>query len=264
MNDKSIKLAKVYVELDCLLDTRLALLHSEGSEYTDKALQASYYERKMDDFPGMPFETFLEKYAARDRRLLKNAMLTKINFLVREFAATTVYQTVSSPFHTKPCVVINAHPYRLKPEEEQNIITAMVSLTNGLADVELVYKSPDEVTPLYLKREMDLAVMYHGADWVERHSANDNLKTVTCPEVVVLSPALFLKRPSAKELAECSRLNMTPFQAFEKLASPLVGIRFIAVEHFCIDIKLVPVKAESVKKEAHKYPRQSPSTKKVS
>lgn len=235
------KKSAILVDIDVLLDTRLAVLHGVGPEQTDRALKAGYYNRHIDDFPGMPFLSFREAYGRRDKRDLKNTVLTKINFLVREFVMSTLQQVINSPFHMKPLVVVNTYPYTLDLEEEKNFMQAVIAMTGGLADVQVVHKTPEEVTPLYLKREISLAVMYEGAAWVELHSALGTFKNTTCPEVGILSPALFFKTPEQKLLEESKRIKVTPFQAFEKVAAPLVGIKFIPVEHFCIDLKVKPV-----------------------
>ncbi len=264
MNNGVEKKSAILVDLDVLLDTRLAVIHDMGPKHTDAVLRTGYYTRHIDDFPDMPFSSFRAIYGQRDKRVLKNAILTKINFLVREFVMSTLQQVVNSPFHMKPLVVVNTHPYLLDRQEEENIMQAVIAMTSSLADVQIVHKSPTEVTPRYLKQEISLVVMYEGAAWVELHSALDNFKNVTCPDVVILSPALFFTVPQQKLLEESKRMNVTPFQAFEKVAAPLVGIKFIPVEHFCMDLKVKPVQESEKPTVSGKYPRQSSSAKKAS
>lgn len=239
------KKSKLLVDLDSLLDTRLALIYQKGTGFTDRALGSNYYQRTIDSFPGLPFDKFREAYKAREKTLLQNAVLTKINFLVREFVMSTLQQVTTSPFHMQPVVLVNTYPYVLTEVEETSIIRAVVSMTGGRADVGVVNLSPQEVTPKYLKREISLAIMYEGAQWVETHSALGTFKNVTCPDVGLLCPGLLFKEPDERGLEECKRIGKTPFQAFEELAAPLIGIKFIGVEHFCIDIKVRPSAQET-------------------
>lgn len=241
MDNSFEKKSRVLVDLDSLLDTRLSLIYQKGPGFTDRALSANYYQRSIDSFPGFTFQKFREAYNARDKTVLQNAVLTKINFFIREFVLTTLQQVSNTPFHMKPVILVNTHPYILSELEENSIIKAVVSMTGQLADVGTVHMAPENITPKYVKRDINLMVMYEGAQWVETQSSLGGFSNITCPDVGLICPALMFKEPDKKALEECKRIGKTPFQAFEELSSPLVGLKFIDVEHFCIDLKVKPV-----------------------
>ena len=235
---KSIEQSKMLVELDCLLDTRLAILFGLSENFAKRAIDNSYYDRLIDDFPNVPFEEFTQLYNNRDKNVLRNAMLTKIAFLMREFVMATTHQILTSPFHMKPVVIVNTYPYEFKDEEADALISVIVSMTSGMADVELVYKPPEQITPAYVKKELSLMVMYEYHKWLELHAENENFKRITCPEVTLIGPALFFKRPTKKELEETQRTGINPFKAVEEMVAPLIGLKLIDVENFSLDVKL--------------------------
>lgn len=237
-DQKSIEHSRMLVELDCLLDTRLAILFGLGENFAKRAIDNGYYDRLIDDFPNVPFEEFVQLYKNREKNVLRNAMLTKVVFLMREFVMATTHQILTSPFHMKPAIIVNTYPYEFSNEEAEVLISVVVSMTSGMADVELVRMSPEQITPAYVKKHLSLVVMYEYPEWLELHAENENFKKVTCPEVTLIGPALFFKRPTKKELEETHRTGINPFKAVEEMVSPIIGLRLIDAENFSLDVKL--------------------------
>ena len=66
----------LYIDIDALLDTRLATLYLVHPELTLHAIASPYEEREEDAFPHVPRELFAKLYAARDVETLQNATTT--------------------------------------------------------------------------------------------------------------------------------------------------------------------------------------------
>lgn len=236
----SIKHSALFIELDALLDTRLAVVYGFGETFAKRAIDGGYYGRIIDEFPGLPFETFQERYQNRDRSVLRNTVVTKMASFIHDFVMNTLVQTATTPFHMQPKIIVNSYPYVLQADEETNIINAVIALTNGKADVELVQMPIETITPKYVKQHVTVMVMYEYYKWMEVHSENGNLKAVTCPEVTMIGPSIFFKKPERKAIEECKELGITPFKAMEKVAAPLISLQLIAIDHFSLAMKLTP------------------------
>lgn len=229
----------LYIELDCLLDTRLAVLYSFGEALLKTAFTEAYYERVQDVFPGIDRETFNQRYVQRDKRCLKNAMATAMVQFVKEFVNETLHLAASSPHQLIPKVVVNTFPYVLTEEETTTLVKAFVVLTDSLCDVQLIHEPISALTPSFVKRHYSIMVMYEYYQWIEYHCANDGFKRVTCPEVSLIGPILYFKElPSAAELRLAKEINTTPFRAFELQAGPFIQLALLPIENFSIALKL--------------------------
>lgn len=228
-----------YVTLDCLLDTRIATLFTFGEKAVQQALDQDYYTRESDHFPGTDKAAFDARYAARDASILTNAMATPILTMLQEFVVETLQHVVNSPFHHQPKIVVNIHPYVLDEATIQVIIRMLIAKTNQRADIEVISKSVEELTPAYVKQQYSIMVMYDYYVWLERHSETGDLRRVTCPEVTLIGPAINFKGPlSPNDLAKAKSLNLTPYKAMELAAGPFIGLQLIAIENFCMALKL--------------------------
>lgn len=228
-----------YIELDCLFDTRLATLYSFGEDVMKNVLGETYYTREQDVFPGVDPEEFKRRYQSRTKAILKDAITTPMIEMIQEFTLETLHQIVNSPFHHLPKITLNTYPYELTEEECQVISEIIVSKTKGRADVECIHKSPAELTPVYVKQNFGIMVMYDYPVWLEHHSRTGDFTRVTCPEVTVLAPKLYFNGlPSSADMAQAKSINMTPFEAMETFVGPLVGLKLLPIEYFSLVLKL--------------------------
>lgn len=232
-----IEYATCLIEMDALFDTRLAVLYQLNPEVAEQALQTDYKERLQDEFKGLVPGQFQEAYSKRSKAVLEHALVTSFTRFVQEFVLQIVNQLSTTPFHHRPKLIINSYPYHLSDEEAAEIINAVVSITREDADVEMVHLSYEEITPNYVKAELAVMVLYDYPRWLEIHSENGLLKKTSCPEVCLIGPAIFFKEPNKIILRKCASVRMTPFQAMEKIAEPLIGLQLYPIEHFSIALK---------------------------
>lgn len=232
-----MKTSAILVELDVILDTRMATLNRMGEQAVANALKAGYHDRPFDFFPGVDEAEFKRLYDARDKVTLAQALVTPICQLVREFVAKTLDNVHNSPFHYHPKIVLNIHPYKLTEGEINVMIKTLRGLTLGAADIEVIDKSYAELTPLYVKNYLSTMVLYQYDQWLEAHSASGAFKQVTAPDVTLLAPAIYFKKPDKKPKAD-----EDPFAAMMQLASPFIGLVLMPIEKFSMVLK--PVKKD--------------------
>ena len=166
----------IYVDLDALLDTRLAtIVRLKGVDFaTDLLLNSNYLERETDTFKDVDPGQYKELYAARDKITLRHARVTLIkNVISSSLAEIYKRQGVLRPEIFVYCIKVNIHPYVLDPKEIEILAAAISGCFADQIDVELINVAPDKLTPAFWGDQFAFAYMY---DWdIRLGGANDKL-----------------------------------------------------------------------------------------
>lgn len=233
-SDKAPEISTMFVELDAILDTRLATLYGMGEDVVYRAFRNNYSKRVTDDFYWLTDEekvNFNLLYKNRNRLTLRDAVLTPIVTLMREFVIATITQSMETPFIMTPKIVVNIHPYKLLPEEIDVQLAVYRSLTKGKCTIEIVDMPIEQITPAYVKRNLSAIILYSPAEWLETHARLNNFDKVNCPEVGMMGPGLY---PTMQQVphgnVKDGELNY--LEAFEITANPLISLRLLSAEHF--------------------------------
>ena len=236
MSNTSIKKQGIYISLDALLDTRLAILFQHDEEVMKLNLSNKYLNRQIDDFKGIDKEVFDLKYKNRNKLTLKDAMVCKVVNMIRELVREMLKQAITSPFHTGPKIFLNIYPYSLLPEEEDILIRGLVHITDKLSDIEIINFSDEKLTPSYLKENLAILYMYDYNNWLDVQA--ENFKKLPCPEITLIAPELYFKKlPTREDLISWSEHQIDPFKATEILSAPLIGLKLYEIDLFSANIK---------------------------
>lgn len=223
--DENIEYSTILIELDALLDVRLSTILAVDDSKLEEIITNDYHQRDEDVF-NVDMVRYKELYNNRDKKLLLESMVTPMMSLLKEFAQKTLKQLVTTPYHYQPKIILNTHPYNLDDDEVGILIEALRHGTRGLADIELVSLSYDEISPTYLNDSIAIYIVYEYYKWLEVQSLNGNLKTKTCPKVTMLAPAIYFKKK------EQNNTNINPFEAMCTLAAPMIGLNLLPIENF--------------------------------
>lgn len=110
----------VYIDLDCLLDTRFTTLFDINPDLAIEELKdAKYFRRKDDIFEDFP--EFQKRYSKRDNDVLRRSVMTNIMDLLGELLHTFAGATLMHPIVNDVRVIVNSFPYKLTEEEEHLI-----------------------------------------------------------------------------------------------------------------------------------------------
>ena len=224
--------ASIYVELDTLLDTRLATLFQLDPVKTEQVIKEGYFTRFYDEFEGFETEVFRQAYAQRNLKTLKDAMATQAIDFINYFTAQTLKAVVTSPFRRQPRLVVNVYPYAMDDAVIPVLIQGIRAATKRLVDIEVVYLPMEAITPQLLKTQYVCAVMYAYWEWLEIHSLNRNLEKVQCPEIALIGPALLKSKEAAQQLK-----GVDPFVAVEQYTAPYIKLRLYPAEKFSYDFR---------------------------
>jgi len=233
---QDIELSTLYVELDCLLDTRLSLIAEYGEKAVEIALQKGYLTRLTDSFEGIDPEDYKRVYEQRNKSLLKNAIVTPIINMVRSFVIETIKTSTNSPFNLRPNVVVNAYPYVLNSEEEEVLLSIIGIALDGACDIRLIYKPMEDILPSMVKTAYSVMIMYRYDLWAEYHAQKKHFEKVICPDVTVIGPQLYFNGlPKIEDLSKIDN-NKNPFQYLEECFKPIINLITYPASFFSVNI----------------------------
>lgn len=230
----------IYVELDCLLDTRLATLFQIKNELVDIVLSQGYLQREEDVFFGVSKEAFKEIYDARDKSVLLEALPTKCVKFITNLAVELTKQTIDSPYHEGGKLYINTYPYDLNDEEAKNIIAVMAHKTAKMMDIVLICLPPEKVHPSYCAQNFAAMFMYDSGPWFDAHSKTQDLQKFKIPDISLFIPSIYFgRKPTEQEIVNALGKKMTGFEVWEISAKPFINATVVSTEIFSIDLDLV-------------------------
>lgn len=239
----------IMVMLDCLVDTRLSMLHSLYPGYSQLVLDSGYFTRDMDEFPHCTLKAFRELYETRDTDTLREAFYTPCADFIVELAVKSLKQIESSPYHVGTKIIINTYPYKVSDEYKDTLSKIFVMKTGEFIDLEVRRIDPVNITPRYCKEELGALVMYDYEDWLETHARNKNFESCKIPEVQLYVPRLYFnKKPSPEEMLVMKNAKQDPFRALEISATGLIDLTVVDISLFCIKVKEELLASKLIKK----------------
>lgn len=232
VNASNTPVTTMLVELDSILDTRLGVLLDIAPDKVPPLLADAYHCRLWDVFPGVDLLTYRRRYENRDTLILKNSWATPMADLMADFVMKTLQQTLRTPFHKVPKVEINAYPYRVSDVDAAVIIGAVAAKTNQQCDVSMVFYSPEDLNPVFLKNRYEVVMMYDYHQWLEVHATNGIWKKHSCPNVTVMVP-LMIKNTDIYDQRKQASDILSDYETLTKTMAPYVDIQFLPLEAFC-------------------------------
>lgn len=222
----------IYVELDCILDTRLATVARLNPEAATALLNGDYYTRAQDKFEGVDMAAYKELYANRDGETLRRSMHTDILPLISHLAGTLREQAIKRPYHDGGAFVVNYWPYNLAPEVIEVIQRAITVRVAGMSTVFMRSIRPKDLTPKYCKQHYSLMVMYDYGTWLDLHGKA--FEKCRLADVTMLAPALYFmdELPTEKDMAQFKAEGMHPLKAVEAATAPLIDLTLIDIKFF--------------------------------
>jgi hypothetical protein len=237
--NKSSDTNVIYVDLDSLLDTRLGALASLKDEYAVNALTSGYTSRDRDEFKDVPYDIFKKAYDKRNVDTLMMSTFTDVFTLLQSCIKSTFEIAATNP-NTRPLQIqVNVYPYELSEDEMAEISTAVWCKLKEMVDVNVVNINDAFLTPQYCKDTYTMMIRYDYQSWLKTHHDSHAFEKVKMPEVAIVAPALYQRRPSEQELSELKEQNIHPFTAIEYAMAPFFTLRMTDVAVFCISKEIL-------------------------
>ena len=246
------KLNRFLIHLDCLLDTRLAVIQKLNAEAIPTIFEDGYHNRDIDVFTDINTVQFREEYAKRDVSILRNA--TPTHMLIHDllkYVEDAIMDTLSMPLHTGFEVVINVYPYQLNKKECLDVSMCVKHYIDSLVPVRVISASPKQLTPNYLGEEYGTVFIYDFDEW-----ANENMMALCkrqLREVMFLAPRL---KKLTNEEADAQleylgydkneKVYMDTFDAIENTAKTICELKLIDTMSYSIARPLEVAKEDDV------------------
>lgn len=241
------------VELDTLLDTRMATVARMNEEVAVKLLESclpeadpnakgNYHKRLDDHFEGVDYKEFMKLYSERDGDTITKAAMTNAFVVIRHLIKKMLRTEVHTHQHQDPCLYVNVYPYLMDAGVLEDVEAAISAQFDTLIKVELVRMSPQELTPTWLQGHVRFAMMYEWNKWMNIHFGENVEEPVVIPEVTLYAPALFEEgmlgeseyKQIVSELSKEIADDPQPFRATEIMAKELVHLQLIDARVFSI------------------------------
>ena len=236
MSDQPIK--RILVELDCLLDTRVATVHRINPQAAVKLIDSPYFYRQVDDFEALT-QGLIEQsdykvaYERRDIDTLKCARPTKMLGFLHTLNGEIVQQSLRTPHSEGFCVEVNTYPYQLSESEKRALCLSVKSYLKPDARVTAVFFNPKDITPERFLKHWDAIVVYDFNTWFQHHCNAFN--HFILPRHLVFAPALYLYRiPDEEEAVVEGFENLTPFGWMEKACVERFSLEFLSASEFSL------------------------------
>lgn len=241
---------RLLIQLDCLLDTRLATISkcnpsiAKEIVQTDELLQ-KYRQRVSDEMesihPGIDQNRFNQAYKERDVETLMASGPTELQFLLGVMIEDMEREANrGSPLVTGVEIDVNVWPYKLN-QEERDMIAAAVTARAGIETPVRTIEIPTrELTSYFIKERGWVAIIHYSLEeWIkETFVRYDPNNPPTCiPSVNFITPRLLMKTEGIENTTE--RLSPTgqtidPFDSIRWWLSKLIGVSFTEIGAFSL------------------------------
>lgn len=236
---------KVLVELDCILDTRIACIAILSAAHAAEILSSGYFERQSDEFwKRVPIQESEYKALYNNRgsnpAVLENSHLTMFTALMlKDMVKGLLEEMVTSPFSTGFTFVINQYPHELSPEECQGMKQCLYDIVGVEFSIDFVRLSPEQLTPSLIENEYCMLTMYDYEAFIRAQGEAMCRQPIRTTKLYC--PAIFNFRvPSLEDMQEFQRLQVDPFSEVRLIASPMIDLEFLHISNFSVlDIKAI-------------------------
>lgn len=224
----------VYVELDCIVDTRLSLMYSIDKNVMSTMLEMDkYHDRHLDQFGYLSVKAFRKLYSLRTSSTLDNPLGTEIINVISNYCLEAII-TAKSYGEFKPLTIyLNTYPYNLTEENLELIRMGLVNSTKmSNVDVEFMHEPYTEIKPSFILDNIALMIMYDGLSWIDYNIKNEELIKCNIADVTLLTPMLMHRSliVSKKELNKI-------FEDIEEKLKLLVNLVYTPTKLFSFNKK---------------------------
>lgn len=227
-----IETAKIYVDIESLLDVRQGILFQLRNDHdalTDYLLSDEYNFRKKDTFENIDPEAYQAILQAAEHETLKLSNITYILNVVKTKIANLEKRNAYYGERRVAEVILNTYPFVFTQAESEVLQNILFVKLNTEAMVSVVYMEPKDVSPFFMKMSNVItAIIYDSSTWFNLHTSS--LHQQKLPDTLLYFPSLIKEEMTPEEQANFNKLGFKdPFSYFEFLFSGTVNVNFLPV-----------------------------------
>ena len=229
---------RLLVELDMLLDTRIATVLLMNPTAALELLSPAYRNRRSDELGELTkhitTEDFEKAYAQRSVETLRVARATPMALMFGRVVRDLLKELTNTPRFDGVDVEVNVWPYQLSEQERVDIVTCVMAHINFPIQVKAVSIHPNELTFKRIDAEQWTAIfLYNFRQWAEYHVERYSETDPSLASRSMIIPELLktVKEELPKEDTKApSGEALTPFNALRMMMSPIIAIQYVPVE----------------------------------
>lgn len=238
---KQLIVRKVYVSLDSLFDLRQGTLTFISPKFAvDVTKRPGYFTRLTDDFAteeqGALSKTIYNQLSEKFKDdIVKASLTTKIFPFLLALTKEFIKQSLTTPYFTTVEIDVNLYPYRFSDAEAKTLLESLVQRLGKLVSINLISKSPEELSVDYVTDNYLAMVMYDYTQWF---NANDKaLRKKPLTQTGLYVPKLYNMRTLTEtEEREFKKFSTDPFSVLVRLLKPFATVQFLPIALFSIDV----------------------------
>lgn len=191
---------KVLIDLDSLLDTRLALMSLIKPEYAEAVVSnpdvfEKYANRLNDNIPELDIHdgNLLELYRERKSFILPISLATALAYELIHIVRELIEASFLEPHRVESIELdINLFPYvDLTEDEERAIVTAISHMCENLAEVKAVYIDPKVMSPSFFNSSEYVAYFTYDLGYYllcHYNTEGVDIETLQMPSFTIVAP----------------------------------------------------------------------------
>lgn len=227
--------AKIYVDIESLLDLRQAALYKlvEDKEKLATYLNTDDYNcRVYDRFSIVDQKKYDHVYSILKKEDLQYSTVTYILFHLRNKINHLENRNKYYGETKKPELVVNTFPIIMSPEEANYIRNLIFVKLKTDAIISMVYIPTRDLSPYYLKTNGVVSCfMYNISKWMNLHM--DALSTQKLPDTILYFPAIGHEEIDSKEEERVRKMGFSDhFSYLEFFMANVVPINFLPVPFY--------------------------------
>lgn len=240
----------ILIDLDVLLDTRLAALAATDVAWTKAVLEDGSYRNRVTDVwdnirPGLDVDKYNDIYDNRDAGLLKTARLS--GFMKNLLSIVKHYEydlATRSDMVSDVIFVINTYPYNLSEDVKYHLVKAMKEYIGTVVEVKLTSIPMEKSSLRYLvSKGFTQYVLYDFSKWGGHHFETED-KVAGKHDFAIVAPALLnesFNDEVKQQLAENNVSDEDPFELTKIVFAAIMDLSFLpAFDFSLLDIENLP------------------------
>lgn len=226
------------IELDALLDTRIATVHALNEDAPFILIQEGYRTRLSDRMDILSKgiitqEAYRERYANRDMAVLEFARPTDFLFELKSIAVKADLLSESNAMVDRFKILLNIYPYKVPEDTYDTLIDTILYYMDTPCTVEIVNLSPKQCGPAYLKANVGAFFLYNFNEWVAANT--DTIATVLNPSIEIMAPAIMRDEHGEdfpEHIIEETGETTDVYQITESMFTPAFSLTLADIKYF--------------------------------
>lgn len=223
------QVARIYVDLDSLLDVRQAVLtHLVKQKPLAQFLNSDEYNfREIDRFPEVNMTQYYQIDNQRDSDLISRSTVTYILNVLKTKIANLEKRNNFYGETKRPELLLNVHPFILSIQEQEDIQNALFIKLESNCTINIIDKPVQEISPFFMKsNDIISAFIYNMSKWAGIHS--ESLSKSPLKDTLLYFPSIYYDERKKEQLGTITKLGFKDiFSYIEYLFSAVASINFL-------------------------------------